>query len=186
MKHMNSKDLKLFMKEFTRIMEPKLEIKFKGLHQLDSIKNVDKKLLIEAINFFLDKLISSRLKKTLTLNFNFERESKSRVWANCAPIDTETRPKEFEINIYLNNRLGKPALLRTIAHELVHVKQFATGEMRDLIKTPYITYYREKKYDNQKLDYWFQPWEIEANGLECGLYKHFKKHKMMQKKKETI
>ena len=61
-------------------------------------------------------------------------------------------------------------MLETVAHEMVHVKQYARREMNDW------SYMEDKyyKWKNQMVpantDYWDLPWEIEANGREIGLF----------------
>mgnify|MGYP001210788531 FL=1 len=59
-------------------------------------------------------------------------------------------------------------LLLTIAHEMVHVKQYARGE---LYQGTRIAKHRwQGKWISNNLDYWDQPWEIEAAGREIGLF----------------
>ena len=55
---------------------------------------------------------------------------------------------------------------------MVHVKQYAKGELKDFIRVNRIKW-MGKIYDESKLDYWEQPWEIEAHGREKGLYYKF-------------
>jgi len=59
--------------------------------------------------------------------------------------------------------------LRTLAHEMVHVKQFAKGELNSAL-----TQWKSNKYcDNIK--YWDQPWEKEARRLQHKLVLEFDK-----------
>jgi hypothetical protein len=55
-------------------------------------------------------------------------------------------------------------LLETVAHEMVHVKQYARKEIngRDCWYGKYI--------NTDKTEYWDLPWEIEAHGREVGLF----------------
>ena len=62
-------------------------------------------------------------------------------------------------------------VLTTLAHELVHVKQYATGEMRD--RDNAIVEWMGEKYNQDELEYWEHPWEIDAYGREVGLYIRF-------------
>jgi hypothetical protein len=51
---------------------------------------------------------------------------------------------------------------------MVHVKQYIFGETNDEL-----TKWRNKKIDPDKIDYWVQPWEIDAYGRETGLLTKF-------------
>ena len=56
-------------------------------------------------------------------------------------------------------------LLETVAHEMVHVKQFARRELH-----PSNDEWYGKTYNPKKVSYWDLPWEIEAHGREVGLF----------------
>lgn len=76
------------------------------------------------------------------------------------------RPRVFELEIHRKMKLRK--ILETVAHEMVHVKQYARGEL----------YYSQRveknrwqgKYISNNQNYWDHPWEIEAHGREAGLF----------------
>jgi hypothetical protein len=69
---------------------------------------------------------------------------------------------DFEIEIHSKLRLRR--LLETVAHEMVHVKQYTRKElMHDHV-------WHGKTYNPEKVDYWDLPWEIEAHGREVGLF----------------
>jgi len=57
--------------------------------------------------------------------------------------------------------------LSTLAHEMVHVKQFAKGEL-----DPMLTSWKSNKYCSN-IDYWDQPWEKEARRLQDRLVSKF-------------
>lgn len=59
--------------------------------------------------------------------------------------------------------------LATLAHEMVHVKQFARGELSLDMKT-----WKNRK-DCDKIDYWEQPWEKEARRLQYKMAEVFSK-----------
>ena len=70
--------------------------------------------------------------------------------------------REFELEIGTNQRLRR--LLETVAHEMVHVKQFARGELNEQPA------WMGKTYNINKTEYWDLPWEIEAHGREVGMF----------------
>jgi hypothetical protein len=67
-------------------------------------------------------------------------------------------------------------MLIALAHEMVHVKQYATGESRQYERMPYVTKFRGVMVNTNTMDYWDLPWEIEAFGRELGLYVRFMEH----------
>ena len=76
------------------------------------------------------------------------------------------RPRVFELEVEKNLPLRK--LLETIAHEMVHVKQYARGELYEGSRTSQHRW--QGKWLKKDPKYWDQPWEIEAHGREPGLF----------------
>ena len=72
-----------------------------------------------------------------------------------------------EFVIRLKRGLDYEDLVTAIFHEMVHVKQWAKGEMQELVR-------QSKTRFNGTLfgetEYWDRPWEIEAHGREKGLF----------------
>mgnify|MGYP001207091043 FL=1 len=92
--------------------------------------------------------------------------------------DSNHRPKEFTIRVDKSYSLRR--MLESIAHEMVHVAQFATGRWVELENTK-ITRFEGKEY--KKLpNYWNRPWEIEAHGREVGLFLQWVEKEGLQKK----
>ena len=54
-------------------------------------------------------------------------------------------------------------IIRTLAHEMVHIKQFARGELR-MLYTGYCAKWKGTKYVDT-VDYETCPWEVEANHI---------------------
>jgi hypothetical protein len=75
--------------------------------------------------------------------------------------------REFELEI--DSRLTLRTMLETVAHEMVHVKQYARREMNDFAFKE-VHYKWKGKLVPESTDYWDLPWEIEANGREVGLF----------------
>lgn len=125
-----------------------------------------------ATKFFVSKLVSTRLAKALTLFVVFDRDHDTK--GSCEYLDTNDRPREFKIKV--KPTLTKPETLKTIAHELVHVKQFARGEMKDYLFKNAVRWNKQTIF-HENVDYWDYPWEIEAFGREIGLYAKYIDHK---------
>jgi len=78
----------------------------------------------------------------------------------CLELDNK---REFELEVDKTQSMRK--LLETVAHEMVHVKQYARREMN-----PHSDNWLGKTYNPKKVSYWDLPWEIEAHGREVGLF----------------
>ena len=129
-----------------------------------------KKLAKSLAEFCLNKLISSRLSDTLDIRIVFKPTlyKKTDSYGGTTYYeDSNIPPKDFLIEI--DSKLKMRSMLETIAHELVHVKQWATGEMRET-KDNFITKFKKDTINSNKVSYWDQPWEIEAMGREEGLF----------------
>lgn len=94
--------------------------------------------------------------------------------AYCERIPSTAKPRRFRIVI--NANLGPRSLLESLAHEMVHVKQYAKGELKDYVYSKHVKWCGVKMlYDEEDDDqYYDSPWEIEAYGRQVGLYSGFK------------
>ena len=79
--------------------------------------------------------------------------------------------REFTITINASQELDD--ILETIAHEMVHVKQYARGEHAQLMTRG--VYRWKKEYFPLDYPYKKQPWEKEAYKLEKVIMKAYKK-----------
>lgn len=92
---------------------------------------------------------------------------------NKDPKDLYPRLFVIEVDPIINMR----RILLTIAHELIHVKQWALRELHSQDSEKATAVWKNKLYKNDIDDdevYWDMPWEVEATGREYGLYKRFK------------
>lgn len=125
---------------------------------------------MESLAYFVfDKFISKRRQPRIYIEVVFKKGlfKKTGQFANCIWEDTHYRPNEFEIQIDPDQKLN--LLLNSIAHEMVHVKQWALGEFYQMLKLRNVYKFNGQHVDVQKIDYWDQPWEIEAHGRAIGL-----------------
>ncbi len=127
-----------------------------------------KKYVKSIAQFCGEKLLGSRLDPKITVNIELKKDlmSKENIYGDACPEEWERRPKEFEIRIDSSQRLRQ--LLQTVAHELVHVKQYAKDELHEYTMKKGHRY--NGKFYHESTDYWDEPWEIEAHGREVGLF----------------
>jgi hypothetical protein len=106
---------------------------------------------------FCIKTLMPRMK---TLDITVKLKNPNGAMGYCLELDDN---RTFEIEVDRNMRLRK--LLETVAHEMVHVKQYARRELHPVHDT-----WCGKTYNPKKTSYWDLPWEIEAHGREVGLF----------------
>lgn len=128
-------------------------------------------MITEAVRFYASTLMNRQLVKNLTVKVFFKDEG---VDGLCNTDDDLSKPREFALHI--NSKRSVKAMLIALAHEMVHVKQYATGESRQYERTPYVTKFRGVMVNISTTDYWDLPWEIDAFGRELGLYARFMEH----------
>lgn len=129
---------------------------------------VVQKLAKDITQFCAETLMSKRLMNTLSIKIEFCDLSVGDIDGDCDYEELgEYRPKEFIIRV--NDKLRLHKQMRTICHEMVHVKQYARGEMKYSWRPARHTRFNGVLYP-EKTNYWECPWEIEAFGREVGLY----------------
>ena len=121
-----------------------------------------------AAKFFADSLLTKQMQDNTKIVIKFNDKIKDQGYASVEGYNSKNIPREFLIE--LHPHIGAAQILRTLAHEMVHVKQFAYGHTNDTLSR-----WHDLKIDSDNLDYWDHPWEIEAMGLESGLLTKFAK-----------
>ena len=114
----------------------------------------------KASSLFINYLIPRKRKYDITISLSPKLLIKSGSHGECWSWSRNT------YCIKLDKTQTKEAILKTLAHECVHVKQFAYGELKFLNKFDIWqgkVYYHGAKYE-------LLPWEREANKYETILY----------------
>ena len=129
--------------------------------------------------FAMARLVpSTRLRNNLTINLHLKHHATDGE-AMISEFTNPNKPREFKVIIdhhrieiddfgrTLTDTEWAYSILRILAHELVHVKQYVMGELKP-INNGFV--YNEKFYSPDTLEeYYDQPFEIEAHGREKGL-----------------
>ena len=119
-------------------------------------KASQRKLVESMVEFCIQTLMPRMRKLEVTVNLC----KPTGALGYCLELDSN---REFELEVDKTQPMRK--LLETVAHEMVHVKQFARREMHPDNDTWF-----GKTYNPKKVSYWDLPWEIEAHGREVGLF----------------
>lgn len=132
-----------------------------------------KKLAFAAIDFFVHKQMP-RLAKSLSVRVVGSKDlpETEGAFGLCDYLDPENRnPRDFEISVFTS--LSETDFVKTILHEMVHVKQWARREMYDIQGDRLYRKWKNKKVSIEEVPYEEHPWEIEAFKLEEELYPQF-------------
>jgi len=121
---------------------------------------------LSAINHFVDILFSKQLKPYLEFNFRFVNMKNMQGTVIVEDYNTKGVPREFTIEINRNDTPEEK--LKTIAHELVHAKQYAKNELNEEMNI-----WLGQKVDSETMKYFEQPWEIEAESVGLNMYESF-------------
>jgi hypothetical protein len=133
--------------------------------QLSIIGCPDKKrfrpFVKRAAIFYAEQLMTPKMLENICVRIKFNSKLDVLGYADVLNYNESNKPREFQIE--LNPVIGSHDILETLAHEMIHVKQYAYNEMNE-----YGTRWR-----GQNLNYYDEPWEIEAFGLSTGLFTKF-------------
>lgn len=128
-----------------------------------------KKDIISATHFYAKELLSPQMLPHVSLTIRFS-ETIEELGSCCVTFTNDWyKPREFDI--VLKNKKSKRILLITLAHEMVHLRQFAKGELANGL-----TRWKGESVDSDHVEYSMLPWEIEAASLEYILYALYKEH----------
>lgn len=118
-----------------------------------------------ATAFFANYLMGEKLAKNLDIEIRLEDQGRNE--GGCSPIEDSRHPRSFEIGI--RPTMQRYKMLQCLAHEMVHVKQYARGELSNELIT---ARWQGKTFmlTNSMEDYLNWPWEIEAYGRDRSLY----------------
>lgn len=141
-----------------------------------------RELVAEAAYFFKDRLMPRMKTLEIHINLNPHYEKKTTDSGDCIWEDTNRYPREFTINLDSHD---DDWMVQTLAHEMVHVKQWARGEMMDCYDcddgSPTKTKWKSKYVNIKTIEYEDWPWEKEALRIEKRLYDEWLQH-LKQKK----
>ena len=118
--------------------------------------------IVLAVKNFAQQLGIARLKNNITVRLHHKVFMDDEgTQGLCEPIDE----RNFIVDICMYSNW-----LVNLAHEMVHVKQLARGEL-DFALVQW-----KSRRISENMDYWIQPWEKEARRLQFKLAEEFDKN----------
>ena len=147
-----------------------------------TIRNNNGLMTRKEICQYLEWLAENLMSKRLTNKLSLLIEVKKLPGAKATMVADDDTNKSFVLE--LSDKMGRYEIMKALAHEMVHVKQYATRELYQYVSHGYR--YQGVKYPDST-DYYDQPWEIEAFGREVGLYRRYMRHlhKLKKAKKKS-
>jgi hypothetical protein len=115
--------------------------------------------------FYAENLMSDKMLENIFLRIKFDNSLE--VYGRAAVLDYNEsgKPRMFEIELHPG--IGAHDILETLAHEMIHIKQFAYGDTDSNL-----TRWRGDRIP-EDTDYYDEPWEIEAYGKSPGIFTKF-------------
>ena len=122
------------------------------------------KRCVNVVEWFVDEYLS---RYNININVHHCRLiNRESVYGWCWATDCDYRPREFDIEMH--NQLPIHDYIETLLHELWHVYQHVTGQLKDKYNKRYW-----KGIDHSETDYDDQPWEVEALKMEKILVREY-------------
>ena len=121
-----------------------------------------------ASQFYAEQLFPKQLLRHIVVTVKFNKHLDAFGYTSVEKRNTKGAAREFliELHPYISGK----EILKTLAHEFVHVKQYVYEELNEEQ-----TQWQGKPFDSDAVDYFELPWEIEAYGREEGLWNNFAK-----------
>ena len=117
----------------------------------------------KASHFYARELLSPQLLKYIVVDIQMRTTIKDLGNCMVTYYNDWYKAREFEMEIKRHRSLK--TTLSTLAHEFVHLKQFAYGELNCAN-----TKWKGQSIDTDVVPYCDLPWEVEAASLERVLY----------------
>ena len=136
--------------------------------EISGISNKRQRKIIElAVGFYCKLLMRPSMVAQMSFNIVIKKKLESDAVGYCevTGYNKAGAPRDFDIQLYRSGKFED--LLRYLAHEVVHAKQYAKKELSET------TDCWMKKRVSSNTNYWDHPWEIEAYGRELGMLIRF-------------
>lgn len=135
-----------------------------------------RKLTEAAVNFAKQEMLPRLRTLDITVRLRKFSKDEGNVVGWCIYEDASHKHREFTIEVSTEQALE--CFVKTIMHEMVHVKQYALAQMREACndRGGHAIYW--KGTNHTKTAYTKSPWEKEAYRLQDKLYDKFMKNMM--------
>ena len=119
-----------------------------------------KRICEDVTSWFLNRFFP---RHKITVDIVHRGLNRECVYGYCDVVGETYRPRHFLIE--LNTHMEEELYIKTLLHELTHLRQWVVGSLR--LRSGKM-YYGKECMEN--VDYWYQPHEVEAREQEETLY----------------
>jgi hypothetical protein len=119
------------------------------------------------IRWYVNKYITEVEELEITLNVHSSSFKPNSLADTCCTNQQEVWKSKFELNFHVRKNCALIELIKLMAHEMTHVKQYAMDEMEDVDEV--LVKWKGRCYNTNKVEYYDRPWEIDAFGRERGV-----------------
>ena len=134
------------------------------------------KMLKNAARWMLGYTLGSRLANNIEITIRIDESLKdTSIYATVLWEDNNHRPRSFDMEIC--NHIKDRMLFRVLAHEIVHIRQYATGDLKDLAVRADFSKWKNKLIKTEgegRTKYWDLPWEVEARLHEKEIFREWR------------
>jgi hypothetical protein len=136
-----------------------------------------KKLVKQAARWMLGYTLGTRMANNISLRIDLVDDLKNtNVYGSVLWADSNNRPREFDMDLcnFINDR----TLFRVLAHEIVHIRQYATGDLKDLATHADYCKWKNKLIQSEGRgsgSYYDLPWEKEARADQEIIFRDWRR-----------
>lgn len=132
-----------------------------------------------AAYFYAVNLLSTKMIENIDVEIYIKSSMQDLGNCTITHFNRWGKPRFFEIQLKHSRNVDK--MIFTLAHEFVHLKQFAYEQLNDEN-----TKWHGFEIDSESVGYSDLPWEIEASCLEYVLFEDYKQYKYLNDAKRPI
>ena len=133
------------------------------------------KLVKDAARWMLGHTLGKRQANYIELEINLvDTLKETNFIGEVMWEDDNIRPRIFSMD--LCNHITDRRLLRVLAHEIVHIRQYVRGDMKDYVRSAAYSKWKNKLIQimgKGSVSYYDYPWEIEARREEGKILKAY-------------
>ena len=138
--------------------------------------HISKQETSEVVRFFADILLSKKMQNNLKIRVSFNKRNTKGLYGYAAWKKNNLRPRNFTLALDPDNT--REEMLITIAHEMVHIEQYASGKLKEYVRSGNI-HWMGKAHPDCKMVKNTSPWERDARRKEKLLYIKYVEHLLL-------
>lgn len=126
-----------------------------------------KKKYREALVYFVKSSFPHQMWRNLEIRVSFKKNlGRVHGLVYIEDYNYSNEPRSFVIEV--NKSDPEEEIIKTLAHEVEHIRQYVYGELNEEM-----TFWKGRKVNPDKMNYYEQPWEKEANKIGDLMYSFY-------------